>query len=99
MELMNGDWRNSAACIGPDPELFFPVGEKSQADRDQIQEAKQFCVKCLVTAQCFNYAMETHQDTGVWGGTSAEERRAIRRRIARASYQRRSAPPFSGTGQ
>jgi WhiB family redox-sensing transcriptional regulator len=32
--------------------------------------------------RCLEFALETNQDSGVWGGTSEEERRDIRRKIA-----------------
>lgn len=81
---MEGNWRNSAACKRADPELFFPSGETSKHDLDQIQQAKSFCVNCLVKDQCLQYALETHQDFGVWGGLSEKERKALKRRASRA---------------
>jgi WhiB family redox-sensing transcriptional regulator len=42
-----------------------------------------------VTTECLEFALETNQDTGIWGGTSEEERRQIRRdAAARAKAQR-----------
>ena len=32
--------------------------------------------------ECLDFAIETNQDSGIWGGTSEDERRDIRRRIA-----------------
>jgi WhiB family redox-sensing transcriptional regulator len=86
-EDTNGDWRNKAECVKTDPELFFPVGETSRSDIDQIQKAKSFCAKCLVTSQCLQYALETNQDSGVWGGLSENERRAFKRRIRQKRVQ------------
>ncbi|MBN9174505.1 MAG: WhiB family transcriptional regulator, partial [Microbacterium sp.] len=37
-----------------------------------------------VTEVCLQYALETGQDSGVWGGLSVDERRALKRRAARA---------------
>jgi hypothetical protein len=34
---------------------------------------------CDVRLQCLEWALSTGQDAGVWGGTSEEERRSIRR--------------------
>ena len=42
----------------------------------QIDKAKQVCDECPVSADCLEYALETNQDSGIWGGTSEEERRA-----------------------
>ena len=30
-------------------------------------------------AECLEYALDTNQDSGIWGGLSEEERRVIRR--------------------
>jgi WhiB family redox-sensing transcriptional regulator len=77
------DWRDSSACLTVDPELFFPVGNTGPAV-DQIEKAKAVCARCTVTEQCLQYALETSQDSGVWGGLSEDERRALKRRAARA---------------
>ncbi|KAB1641153.1 WhiB family transcriptional regulator [Gulosibacter chungangensis] len=77
------DWRDSAACLEYDPELFFPVGNTGPA-LEQIDNAKAVCARCRVTEQCLQYALDTNQDSGVWGGLSEDERRALRRRAARA---------------
>ena len=77
------DWRDDAVCITVDPELFFPVGNTGPA-LEQIERAKAVCGRCPVTEQCLQYALETNQDSGVWGGMSEEERRSLKRRAARA---------------
>jgi WhiB family transcriptional regulator, redox-sensing transcriptional regulator len=77
------DWRDKAACLTADPELFLPVGNTGPAV-DQIDKAKSVCARCSVTEQCLQYALETNQDSGVWGGLSEDERRALKRRAARA---------------
>lgn len=77
------DWREQAACLTVDPELFFPVGNTGPAV-DQIERAKSVCARCTVTEMCLQYAMDTGQDSGVWGGLSEDERRALKRRAARA---------------
>jgi WhiB family redox-sensing transcriptional regulator len=85
------DWRDKAACLTADPELFFPVGNTGPAV-DQIDKAKSVCGRCTVTETCLQYALETSQDSGVWGGLSEDERRALKRRAARA---RRASCPLS----
>jgi WhiB family redox-sensing transcriptional regulator len=77
------DWRDRAACLTADPELFFPVGNTGPAV-EQIDRAKAVCGRCTVTESCLQYALETSQDSGVWGGLSEDERRALKRRAARA---------------
>lgn len=77
------DWRSRAACLGVDPELFFPIGNTGPAVT-QVAEAKRVCHACTVREVCLQWAMENHQDSGVWGGLSEEERRSMKRRAARA---------------
>jgi WhiB family transcriptional regulator, redox-sensing transcriptional regulator len=76
-------WRDSAACLDEDPELFFPTGNTGPA-LVQIEAAKVICGRCEVVEACLTWATEFGQDSGVWGGLSAEERRALKRRTARA---------------
>ncbi len=76
------DWRNYAACRDVDPELFFPIGNTGPALL-QIDEAKQVCGRCKVVEACLQWALESGQDSGVWGGLSEDERRALKRRGAR----------------
>ncbi|QKW23989.1 WhiB family transcriptional regulator [Kitasatospora sp. NA04385] len=75
-------WRDRAACLREDPELFFPVGVAGSALR-QIECAKDVCRRCPVREQCLRWALDNGQDSGVWGGTSEDERRAMKRRAAR----------------
>lgn len=73
-------WRRDAVCRDTDPELFFPVGTTGQALL-QIDRAKQVCGECPVQDDCLQYALDTNQDAGIWGGTSEDERRSMRRTI------------------
>ena len=75
-------WRNPAACLDEDPELFFPTGNTGPALL-QIEKAKVICGRCEVVEPCLKWAIEFGQDSGVWGGLSAEERRALKRRTTR----------------
>jgi WhiB family transcriptional regulator, redox-sensing transcriptional regulator len=77
------DWRHHAACREVDPELFFPIGNTGPALL-QIDEAKQVCRHCSVQELCLQWAVESGQDAGVWGGLSEDERRAYKRRVVRA---------------
>jgi WhiB family redox-sensing transcriptional regulator len=74
-------WRTHAVCRDTDPELFFPVGTTGQALL-QIAKAKGVCCECPVKSECLDFAIETNQDTGIWGGFSEEERRQMRRQAA-----------------
>jgi hypothetical protein len=63
----------NAACVGVDPEAFFPA----VGDRNLM--ARKICDKCPLDTRraCLEYALETRV-TGVWAGTTEEERRHIR---------------------
>jgi WhiB family redox-sensing transcriptional regulator len=75
-------WREAASCRSTDPDLFFPVGATGPA-LDHIAAAKAVCTTCPVQAACLEFAIESNQDSGVWGGASEEERRHIRRQRLR----------------
>ncbi|MDX2681214.1 MULTISPECIES: WhiB family transcriptional regulator [unclassified Streptomyces] len=74
------DWRQHAACRREDPDLFFPIGTSGPALL-QTEQAKAVCRRCPVRESCLEWAMETDQTLGVWGGLSETERRALKRRI------------------
>ena len=76
------DWRHRSACLDEDPELFFPIGTTGPASV-QVTEAKAVCRRCPSMDPCLTWALETGQDAGVWGGTSEEERRALKRHSIR----------------
>lgn len=72
-------WRLHAACRDSAPDLFFPIGATGLA-LDQIEAAKAVCMRCPVREACLEFALATNQEAGVWGGTSEDERRKLRRR-------------------
>lgn len=78
VEWDGDDWRGDAACRDTDPDLFFPVGTTGQAV-DQIEAAKAVCDLCASRSACLEFALATNQESGVWGSTSEEERRKLRK--------------------
>ena len=76
-------WRNRAACLDQDPELFFPIGSTGLA-LVQVEKAKVVCRRCEVIDTCLTLAIESGRDDGVFGGMSEDERRSFKRRTARA---------------
>lgn len=83
-------WIERSRCIGEDPELFFPVGTTGPAI-EQAAKAIEICDLCPVRAECLEWALDTCQDAGVWGGLGEEDRREIRR------ARRREAATASST--
>ena len=86
LTIERDDWRDVALCRDTDPDLFFPVGTTGI---EQIENAKAVCRQCEAQAPCLEYALASNQDSGVWGGTSEEERRQLRKQYV--ARQRRSA--------
>ncbi len=87
----SGDWRRVAACRHTEPDLFFPVGTTGPAI-DQIETAKRVCRTCEAQEPCLDFALATNQESGVWGGTSEEERRKLRKAWLAARRSNRAAP-------
>ncbi|MGZ4696729.1 MAG: WhiB family transcriptional regulator [Oryzihumus sp.] len=80
------NWRDEAECLHTDPELFFPVGTSGPA-LIQIQEAKSVCRRCPALDECLEWALDSGQETGIWGATDERERNLIRRRRSRAAQR------------
>lgn len=81
------DWRSQGECLSADPDLFFPISSTGSAAA-QVAEAKAVCARCAVRAQCAGYALEHVDVQGIWGGTTDDERRKLRRSRARSSAAR-----------
>lgn len=73
------DWRHKSICRDEDPELYYPIGTSGPALL-QIEQAKATCRRCPVKDECLQFALDAGIDTGIWGGLSEEERRAVKRR-------------------
>lgn len=71
------DWMKQANCKGVDSNLFFPK-RGTESDRF-IKQAVAYCNECPVVEQCLEYALDTDQKIGIWGGTSGRQRRMIQR--------------------
>jgi WhiB family redox-sensing transcriptional regulator len=72
-------WMSAGVCAQTDPEAFHP--DKSGT----VEPAKAVCAVCPVRERCLSYALETNQRFGVWGGTSAQQRQALRLAERRAA--------------
>jgi WhiB family transcriptional regulator, redox-sensing transcriptional regulator len=83
------DWRDGAACLHAEPDLFFPIGTTGPALR-QVDEAKRVCLACPVRTPCLHWALSQEILSGIWGGTTEDERRALHRApsAARAELRR-----------
>ncbi len=61
-----------AACLGKDPELWFPE------QGSPALEAKAICHTCPAQEECLQYALNHPWLQGIWGGLNARERRRLR---------------------
>jgi WhiB family redox-sensing transcriptional regulator len=82
----DGGWRDRAECRNLDTNLFFPNGESGDAAA-LADAAKSVCTVCAVRTECLEFALDTNQPSGVFGGLTEDERRSLRRRRARDRHQ------------
>jgi WhiB family redox-sensing transcriptional regulator len=79
-ELKNNtsEWKWDAACQGMGPEIFYlEQGEKGENTR-RLQAARQVCNGCLVRRECLQYALDNYIGTGIWAGTTPNQRKRLR---------------------
>lgn len=67
-------WQARAACAGDDPEAWFPEGNDSGG------WARLVCSTCPVRSECLAHAVTYHITYGVWGGLTANQRRARKKK-------------------
>lgn len=86
------DWRDAAACLGEDTELFFARdGEREPGRIRRETRAKEICAGCTVTGECA--AFGATQRFGIYAGETEDERRARRRRELRRASAARPRDP------
>ena len=57
------------------PQLFYPEDiPAADTRRVAVKLAKQLCKECPIQMKCFEYALETNQRHGIWGGTEPSDR-------------------------
>jgi len=87
-------WRDFAACVDQDLNLFFPMSTAGPAALRQAEAAKQVCQACPVQQSCLDWALDVGPEYGIFGGHTETERRVLRSRRS-LSRQGRTAPtPF-----
>ena len=61
-------------CLGLHVEVFYPLKYSPRA----VAEARAFCGACDFQGACAQWAIEQGEPDGIWGGSTPDERRAIR---------------------
>ncbi len=72
------EWRERAACLAHPAILFFGLDDTEPPAERRVREdeAKRICATCLVRAECLEYALDTKEPYGIWGGLTELERKA-----------------------
>jgi hypothetical protein len=85
------DWREFGACASHNaPDIWYSTGGSNEGRAEQ-REAQAICYGCPVIQQCGQWALETQEPWGTWGGMTDAQRRRVLRRRARVE-QAASAP-------
>ena len=73
-------WQSQAACLGIETDFFF-VEDRGHPYTEQ-ESIKKICKGCDVRNECLAFAIK-YTTLGYWGGTTEDERRAIRQNADR----------------
>lgn len=60
-------------------DLFVPPAGAGRRGMAEIVAARHLCEDCAVQAECLAYALDHHPQAGTWGGTSVQERNAMKK--------------------
>lgn len=66
-------------CEGEPEAFFFEEEGQDQNMRYKTQLAKQICAECPVRLLCLEYALESNEPYGIWGGLTRAERATVRK--------------------
>lgn len=66
-------WQLDAACAEPGPDLWFPGKGQS------TKPGKVVCERCLVRSECLAFAQAHDIRSGIWGGLTWPQRKALGR--------------------
>ncbi|MGW6216677.1 WhiB family transcriptional regulator [Streptomyces sp. NPDC055109] len=73
-------WHVNAACAhrDVDPDLFYLQDRSKRGSQHTwAHPAKEVCHRCPVTRTCLESALDSKENTGIWGGLTAAERYKI----------------------
>ena len=73
---------SGAACLGADPDLFFPERD----DHKTKAAAQAICAGCPVRTACYARAVRNGERFGIWGGVHLENARRQLPAVAGESY-------------
>lgn len=79
LDLELTDWKTDALCRDvEDPDIFFggADGTYGKVGHNNLVHIRELCAECPVRRECLLAGL--HEYYGIWGGTTAEERRRMR---------------------
>ena len=80
VELLQAIRDNEGVECEQVPEIYFPDQHETRISTPAVKTAKQICGRCPIQDLCLDYAFDSQEPFGIWGGLTPEERRQIRRR-------------------
>lgn len=72
---MTADWIQDAACAAHDPEHWHPHSSRE----DEALHAKRICAGCPARLPCLEFAVANVDLTGIWAGTTTQQRGRMRK--------------------
>jgi len=86
------EWRPRAACVDVPTSIFYSHSEITTSGNNVVEMRVNalrvkdaYCNKCRVKSECLEFAMETNERYGIWGGLTERERQTLRRQRQRAA--------------
>ena len=75
------DWRDDAACLTADPEIFF-----AEDDPFAVRTARTICGQCKPATKnaCLQTALDNDETHGIFGGLTRRQRLHLTRKEHRA---------------
>lgn len=79
-----GDWIESAACAGQDPEIWFPMADPGRSNIQRAADLRRttrlaiaICTTCPVRQRCLDFALDHERRAlesihGIYGGLRPE---------------------------
>jgi WhiB family redox-sensing transcriptional regulator len=75
LQLLSSIYKAGGVACEDYPDLFFPEDIPNPEYRQAATiSAKFLCNGCEIKVKCFEYALESNQKHGIWGGTLPSER-------------------------
>lgn len=68
-------WQEQARCAVDDPQILNVFFNDEDDEIDYTNAAKEICGGCPVRRQCLQFALDTEERFGVWGGADESTRR------------------------